>query len=1504
MHSNSHAESSTPSTPPSNPPESLPVVVIPAEGFSSMFDAARFYRDRFGSRPHTLHGPQDRNVSERERGKKPLWEGYRTITPEDVVDDALRAVFHGSSKTNLGIILQNFHVVVDIDSKKDEGESARRWVLEQPHLVGYPREDTANGAHQHFFCPDLPPITKAGKPYGSPLVNTVAEGVDVELFFRGLSVVVAPSVHQTDRPYTWAVTGQIPVVTWAQLKAWFGFTLPDEDTRQKIKGKGGERWWRRYSGNLKTLNLTALCDELGVLGDVLKVDDGKRAVRCPWRHEHSDAGDPWQRSDSSTAILVNAATNRFPGFKCLHAHCAGRELRELLDWAEQQKPGIVDRHCAATRTWTPGKLGRDQRPQIPAPGPGQPICEFAAEVGKVLAGTEHWFRHGQHVVMIRSEPTGWGVSTLVLHPMSAAAVCSAIEDHVEVGNLTKPDDAGTSEFIPNSLNKAQADLLLAAARLRDELPVIERVLDVPVPVLVDGKLVLPQHAYDARFKTYLNPDAPKIQPMRVETAKQLIQEIFQEFCWADSQSLTHAIARLITTGCRGIMGWGAKTPFWLFMANRERSGKDYAAGIAPLLYEGRAVEEAPLEPRNSTETRKRITAALLAGRRALHFANCRGHLDDPALEEAITARMLGDRILGRSENVCLPNEIEFSLSANTGITFKADLAQRARTIRLFLSDENPNRRRFARPELHAWVVHRRADLLSAVYSLIEHWHKQGMPAGPTPFASFPEWSRVVGGVMMAAGLGDPCVPENNAAHVGGDEETENMKVLYQMGHERWGAKRVEPKQIFEMLGGEDVPPLFSWLDLAERPGQTKLGIMLRRFVGRSLGTIILRLHDEKLRRPKYSFELCQSGDEGRGRSALAEIFGSPAQPATPDGDVGDLGNLDKPPAMGSSSSTLAPVQDHTLSPVNGVSQVANVANVAIPTSPVPIPITDRATLEGLARAITESTQPVALDVETHGKGQDALNPWRGEVRLLTLALPNTPPWILDLKGIGYDLGPLRPALEAKQIIGHNLKFDALWLRQRCGITLRQLACTMTASRLLSAGTKEPNDLGACLSRHLDLDIPKDQGQSDWGRAQLTPEQLRYAAQDVAHLHALHAGLLRELESAGLAAVWQLESDLIPVVVAMEHHGFLVDRAVLAQLQTEAQAVVDSTTAALKSELGSDFNPGSPAQVKRALSARGVEVASTNEETLTELTDPLASKLLQFRQAKHQLKQVESLVDAIESDGRIHASFKPTGTDTGRFSCSNPNLQNVCRGPLRSAFIAPPENSLIPADYSQIELRVGTVVADETKMLDAFRAGDDLHRQTAALVLGKSAASVTKDDRQLAKAVNFGLLYGQGAAGLVRYAKAGYGVSLNEAQAQEIRARFFNAYPGLAKWHASAKSLATQNVREARTTLGRRRFLPSGRENWWQRFTGLLNSPVQGGSADGMKRALVSIALQLPPGAAIVSTVHDEIIVEAPDSLADTVKEILQRIMIEQMAGLYPSVPIEVEASVCQNWGEK
>jgi DNA polymerase-1 len=170
-------------------------------------------------------------------------------------------------------------------------------------------------------------------------------------------------------------------------------------------------------------------------------------------------------------------------------------------------------------------------------------------------------------------------------------------------------------------------------------------------------------------------------------------------------------------------------------------------------------------------------------------------------------------------------------------------------------------------------------------------------------------------------------------------------------------------------------------------------------------------------------------------------------------------------------------------------------------------------------------------------------------------------------------------------------------------------------------------------------------------------------------------------------------------------------------------------------------------------------------------------------------------------------------------------------------------------------------------------------------------------------VSFGLLFGQSAPGLVRYAASSYGVKLELEQAREIRHAFFRMYGALRQWHGESHVKAEEGIREVRTVSGRRRIIPPDASEW-ERFTALVNTPVQGSCADGMKRAIVRLHHELPMEARIISTVHDELLVEAPEHMAAAVCNQVNQVMCEAMSALFPTVLIEVEAHVCDHWGEK
>ena len=252
------------------------------------------------------------------------------------------------------------------------------------------------------------------------------------------------------------------------------------------------------------------------------------------------------------------------------------------------------------------------------------------------------------------------------------------------------------------------------------------------------------------------------------------------------------------------------------------------------------------------------------------------------------------------------------------------------------------------------------------------------------------------------------------------------------------------------------------------------------------------------------------------------------------------------------------------------------------------------------------------------------------------------------------------------------------------------------------------------------------------------------------------------------------------------------------------------------------------------------------------------------------------------------------------ACDHPHLQNIPRsGPLRNYIRAPEGRVFVIADYSQIELRIAAKISGDTEMLSAYAEGRDLHTLTAQSLIGRD--EISKDARKLAKAVNFGLLYGMGANGLRSYALRSYGVEMSLEEAALYRKRFFQTYLGLKRWHDNERRAWLSGNTETRTLTDRRRVDV-------QRLTDRLNAPVQGAAADGLKLALLWERRNRCPGVVLVLVCHDEIVVERGVAQAVDVKFWLERAMIEGMDVVLNDtdevdVPVEVEARIARSWGE-
>lgn len=615
------------------------------------------------------------------------------------------------------------------------------------------------------------------------------------------------------------------------------------------------------------------------------------------------------------------------------------------------------------------------------------------------------------------------------------------------------------------------------------------------------------------------------------------------------------------------------------------------------------------------------------------------------------------------------------------------------------------------------------------------------------------------------------------------------------------------------------------------------------------------------------------------------------------------------------------VQDLSVNKVENLgytSPLANVENHTLIKQEISALTADTITYQLVsdAQALANALKPLAavrvlaLDTETTG-----LDPHQNNIRLIQIAAPDQPVVIVDLAAISpADLAPLHQLITNSAIkIGHNLKFDWKFLTQ-AGLKPRvPYFDTQLASQLLTAGLLGSHSLKAIALQYLGVELDKEAQQSDWS-GELSPTQLKYAARDAAILLQLREVMKPKLIETGLVEVAKLEFEAIPAVAEMELNGMLLDLSKWQELALELQQAKTTAAAELGRQLGSSnsqsclfadydtVDPDSPKQVLAALLAMRIPVESTGKNILIPLVDkyPVVKTLLEYRKlAKAVASFTEKLPEHIDSvTGRIHPNYNQYGAATGRFSCSNPNLQQVPRGKdVRSCFIPTPGNTLVIADYSQIELRVAAEISSDRTMITAYQEGQDLHRLTASLITGKPLDEISKAERQAGKPVNFGLIYGCGAKKLGQTAENDYKITKPLEEWETYRKQFFKAYKGIAKWHSQ---LERDRPMEIRTLSNRRR---QWSECPW--VTATSNSIVQGTAADITKKALTLLPDALAStGAKLIGTVHDEILLECPETTASNAARILQEVMVKAGETYLKRVPVEVEVTLAESWADK
>ncbi|MBP8027747.1 MAG: DNA polymerase I [Acinetobacter sp.] len=521
------------------------------------------------------------------------------------------------------------------------------------------------------------------------------------------------------------------------------------------------------------------------------------------------------------------------------------------------------------------------------------------------------------------------------------------------------------------------------------------------------------------------------------------------------------------------------------------------------------------------------------------------------------------------------------------------------------------------------------------------------------------------------------------------------------------------------------------------------------------------------------------------------------------------------------------------------------------------------------------------------------------------------------------LAQIKPILEDASVkkIGHHLKYDAHIL-QNHGIELQGWYFdTMLASYVLnSVATRHGmDDVARLYLSHLTTTFEQVAGK---GVKQKTFNQIEieiaahYAAEDAHVTYRLYEVLSKKLKAVPELdnILHNIEMPVARVLTMMEENGIELDLKFLDQLGVDFSNAIQNLENQIIELAGQSFNVSSPKQVGEILFDKlglkgGKKTAtgqySTSESILEKIDHPITALILEYRGlSKLKSTYTDGLQKQANNDsGRVHTSYHQALTATGRLSSTDPNLQNIpvreeIGRQIRKAFVAPKGRVLLAADYSQIELRLMAHFSQDDALVHAFNHGQDVHRRTAAEVLGIALEDVTHDQRRQAKAVNFGLLYGMSEFGLIRQ------LGFTRQESQDYIKQYFHRYPGIYEYMQRTRQVALEQG-FVETILGRRLYTPDiDARNMMVRKgaeRAAINAPLQGSAADIIKMAMIEVDKILPKDQAkMLLQVHDELVFEVDADIADELAPKLAEVM-QSVVKL--SVPLIVEVGKGMNWDE-
>jgi DNA polymerase-1 len=566
--------------------------------------------------------------------------------------------------------------------------------------------------------------------------------------------------------------------------------------------------------------------------------------------------------------------------------------------------------------------------------------------------------------------------------------------------------------------------------------------------------------------------------------------------------------------------------------------------------------------------------------------------------------------------------------------------------------------------------------------------------------------------------------------------------------------------------------------------------------------------------------------------------------------------------------------------------------------------------EFLVRKITEVKLPddpqiIFFDIETSGPGKrGALDPQKNKIELIQLNI-NGDIILCTPRGCSSDdLTIFAKDLFRHYIVGHNLLFDNSTFYRKTGKLPTYVFDTLQAEILINMATKGRNyhsvfkntGYGFVTKKYCNIRLDKSNQTSDWS-SNWTKSQLRYAKKDVEYLPEILQSQIKQLNEidSSLAedkfgvknAIARLEMKCLLSLFKLRVNGIPVNRPFIEKRRYDSYIEENQIKKKLQNLFPFVDNYNSGPQMLAACERKGISMPNYQRTTISKYADQYEEVAIieKFKKATQIQKNLKKYKGDI-----VYPEWVLIGSPPGRMATKKPPVQNIPRA-IKEDFYDPRIN-LIRADYPAIELRICAQYVGEKSMIEAFNQDKDLHKLTASLVVGKPVEKITKEERQLAKAMNYGLIYGMGAKRFMLNSKDMFGLKMTLEEAMKYKESFYRAYPKIHQWHnAVGRELLNGGI-TVKTLMGRKIWYPE------DDYNNALNAPIQGTGADIFKLAVTALEKELEQfsTAKILTLIHDEIIVDAGEENLEKVGESLKYAMEKAAKILMPDIitPIDVE----------